>query len=201
MKRNFWLILAGLVMGLVIVFGAWYLAQRNYRYQGSLIDPPVSAADFELVDQSGGTFRLSNQKGKILLIFFGYTHCPDVCPVTLSKYSMIKSQLEKQAANVEFLFITVDPERDTVEQIHSYLGNIDPGFVGLTGTRSELESVWKDYGVYQQSQAADANGNYVVDHTSRVYLVDGQGNWRLTYPFEAETSAIISDLRHLLATE
>jgi len=99
---------------------------------------------------------------------------------------------------VRFIFITVDPERDTVEQIRPYLKNFDPSYIGLTETRSKLESVWQDYGVYQQSQDADENGNYEVDHTSRVYLVDKQGNWRLTYPFEAETSAIVADVRHLL---
>jgi protein SCO1 len=188
------------LIGLSVTLSAGILA-RPYTYQGSLIDPPVKAADFTLVDQNGQPFRLSDQRGKVVLIFFGYTHCPDVCPVTLTRYKQLRAELGDQAGQVRFVFITVDPERDTGKTLQKFLGNYDPAVIGLTGSRAELEPVWKSYGVYEakvQTESADA---YLVDHTARVYAIDAQGNWRLTYPFEMDTPAILDDVRHLLRSE
>ncbi len=188
----------GVVIGLGLVFGAWQLSQRNYQYQGSLIEPPVPAADFKLTDTNGQPFRLSEQRGKLVLVFFGYTHCPDVCPVTLSQYKQLKALLDEKAEQVRFVFITVDPERDTVEEMARYVPNFDSSFIGLTGSLADLEQVWKSYGVYAARQPADEQGNYLVDHTARIYLVDQDGNWRLTFPFGMESSKIASDLEYLL---
>ncbi len=120
-------------------------------------------------------FRLSDQKGQIVLLFFGYTHCPDVCPVTLSHFKQIKADLGDQADQVRFVFITVDPERDTADQLSQYLPNFDPDITGLTGSRQSLESVWKSYGVYQAKQEVGSAAGYLVDHTARTYLIDQQG--------------------------
>jgi protein SCO1/2 len=198
MNSKYTLVGLGAAIGLVIVFGAWWFAQRNYRFQGSLIDPPVPAADITLADQNGNVFQLSEQKGKIVLIFFGYTHCPDVCPVTLSQFKQIKQQLKQGAENIEFVFISVDPERDTPEVIGRYVTNFDASFLGLSGSPAELASVMKSYGVFAQKTNDDGQGNYLVDHTARTYLVDQQGNWRLTYPFGMETEQIIADVSYLL---
>ena len=132
------------------------------------------------------------------MIFFGYTHCPDVCPVTLSEFKQIKQQLRDKASGVEFVFITVDPERDTPDVLARYVPSFDPSFIGLTGSAAELQSVYKSYGVYAQKQEDDGQGNYSMDHTARTYLVDQQGNWRLTYPFGIEVSQVVDDLDHLL---
>ena len=196
--KKYNLIAIGVVLGLVLVLVAWQIDERNYSYQGSLIEPPVHAADFSLRDQAGNTFRLSDQKGRVVLIFFGYTHCPDVCPVTLSEYKQIKQNLGDKAEQVSFLFVTVDPERDTMEQIQAYLPNYDPDFIGLTGTRDELEPVWSAYGVYQAKREAASAGGYLVDHTARIYLVDPMGNWKLTYPFGTEVGNIVNDIQHVL---
>jgi protein SCO1/2 len=188
------------LIGLSVTVSAGILA-RPYTFQGSLIDPPVKAADFTLVDQNGQPFKLSDQKGKVVLIFFGYTHCPDVCPVTLTRYKQMRDELGDQAGQVHFVFITVDPERDNVENLHEFLGNYDPAIIGLTGSRAELEPVWKSYGVYEGKVQMESAGDYLVDHTARVYAIDAQGNWRLTYPFEMDTPAILDDVRHLLEGE
>lgn len=202
MKSRFFLVGIGVLIGLALVFIGWQFSQRNYRFQGSLIDPPVPAADFSLVDHNGASFRLSDQRGKIVLLFFGYTYCPDVCPVTMSVFRQVKQQLGSQADDVRFVFVTVDPERDTVEQMQRYVPNFDPDFIGLTGAQSDLEKVWKSYGVYASKQPVDNSGqsgdNYLVDHTARVYLVDQAGDWRLTYPFGMEASQITDDLEYLL---
>ncbi len=190
-----------LAMGAVLVAAllvGFQLSRRPYTYRGSLIDPPVAAADFKLTDQHGQKFQLSDQRGHIVLMLFGYTNCPDVCPLTLANYKFIKEKLGGQADNVRFVFVTVDPERDTQERLKEYVPVFDPQIVGLTGSRAELEPVWNSYGVYQAREDAGSSANYVVDHTARTYLIDQDGNWRLTYPFEMDKEDILSDVRHLL---
>jgi protein SCO1 len=187
----------GVVIGLTLVLVGWRAMGTAYTYQGTLIDPPISETDFTLTDQSGGTFRLSDQRGKIVMMFFGYTHCPDVCPVTLSNFKRIKEMLGNQAQHVEFVFITVDPERDSPAVLRQDLANYDPSIIGLTGTRPELEKVWKAYGVYQ-ARVDNGTADYSVNHTSITYLIDPQGNWRMTYPFGMDIRDITSDLQHLI---
>jgi protein SCO1/2 len=194
-----WILVTGVVIGLALtlVIG-WFLLDQNYRYHGAVIEPPAQAADFTLTDQNGAPFRLSDQEGKIALLFFGYTHCPDVCPITLSEYKKIKAMLGDKADQVRFIYITVDPERDTVEVVRTFLQNFDPTFIGLTGDRTTLEPVWKAYGVYQQKQDAGSAAGYLVDHSTRTYLIDQQGNWRINYPYGLEPEKIAQDIEHLL---
>ena len=168
MLKSNWLYLgAGVLLGLVIVLGGWLFYDRNYTYTGSLIDPPAKAADFTLQDQNDNPFRLSDQHGKTLLVFFGYTHCADICPVTLTRFKEIKRLLGEQANGVEFVFITVDPERDSSAQIKSYLGQFDPGFIGLTGSQDALQDVWQKYGVYREKVPTGNGSDYEMDHSTR----------------------------------
>jgi len=102
------------------------------------------------------------------------------------------------AAEVRFVLITVDPERDTVERLRNYLPGYDPSFYGLTGERAQLEKVWRSYGVYQAGQEAEGEAGYEVEHTARIYAIDKHGSWRLTYPLEMGRKAVIEDVRHLL---
>lgn len=186
-----------ILTGIGIVYATLTYA-RPYAYQGSLIDPPALAPDFELLDQHGQPYRLSDQKGKVVLVFFGYTHCPDVCPVTLTDFKQIKTQLGDQSKDVTFLFITADPERDTAEQLKKYLENFDSDFIGLTQERSLLEPVWKDYGVFQAKVESGDPDNYLVDHSARTYAIDKNGNLRLTYLFGTSSEVIAEDVDHLL---
>jgi len=193
----------GLVLGvgaavlLLLTLAGWRLLANPYAYHGSLLETPVPAPEIELGDQHGNLFRLSEQRGQVTLIAFGYTNCPDVCPTTLAQFKQIKSGIGNAADSVHFVFITVDPERDTPERLRQFLGAFDPEFTGLSGSRSELEPVWQKYGVFQQKQAPDSSGNYTVDHTSRIYAIDKNGNFRLTYPYDLDAPAIVDDVRHL----
>lgn len=197
--NKIWFLGMGIAIGLALTLaGGWYLLEQNYRYQGAVIEPPAPAVDFSLTDQNGKLFRLSDQQGKIVLIFFGYTNCPDVCPITLSEYKKIKAMLGDKADQVRFVYITVDPERDTVERMNAYLQNFDPTFVGLTADRATLEPVWKAYGVYQQKQDSGSAAGYLVDHSARTYLVDAQGRWRINYPYGMEPLKIVQDLQHMI---
>ncbi len=164
------LLLFGMLVGLTFTVGTgWVLLDRNYTYQGILIDPPADAADIQLKDQNGNLFRLSDQHGKIVLLFFGYTHCPDVCPITLYQYEQVKQQLGDKAQQVRFVFITVDPQRDTPDVMRAYMAKFDPSFTGLSGDKSSLEAIWKAYGVYAADVTKPSDLDTVIDHSARVY--------------------------------
>ncbi len=195
-----------LIFGLAVLAGliAVFLLlgpQREYTFQGSLIEPTVAAPQFELTDMNGQIFQLSQLADQVVVMFFGYTGCPDVCPVTLTEFLQIRSKLGDAADQVSFVFVTVDPERDTPERMRKYLTNFDPEIIGLTGERGELEPVWADYGVYQSKAEGGSEANYLVDHSSRVYVIDADGNLRLTYLFGTENQLITEDVRHLVSRQ
>lgn len=198
MRAKYLVFGVGVLLGISVMLAGWRFFPRSYTYRGSLIDPPIQAVDFELTDQSGQPYRLSDQRGKIVLVFFGYTHCPDVCPLTLSEFKQVKANLGEQASGVQFVFITVDPERDTAEVLREYLSNFDSDFIGLTADQATLDGVWKAYGVYQAKQEVGSAAGYLVGHTARTYLIDQQGNLRLTYPFEMGKEDILADVRYLM---
>lgn len=193
-----------LLFGLAIIAGlaavlAYQELGQSYTFKGSIIEPPLPAEDFTLYDQQNEPFRLIDQRGEVVLIFFGYTHCPDVCPLTLADFKQIKAELGAEAGRVNFVFITVDPERDTPDRLAEHMANFDPAIIALTGDRVDLETVWKAYGVYAaKAEAASASG-YLVDHTARVYAIDANGDLRMTYAFGTESEAIAQDVAHLLA--
>ena len=189
-------VLAGLI-AMLLILGP----QREYTFQGSLIEPAVAAPHFVLTDMNGQPFQLSQLADQVVVMFFGYTGCPDVCPVTLTEFLQIRSKLGDDDDKVSFVFVTVDPERDTPERMRKYLTNFDPEIIGLSGERGELEPVWADYGVYQAKAEAGSSENYLVDHSSRVYVIDADGNLRLTYLFGTENQLITEDVRHLASLQ
>jgi protein SCO1/2 len=208
--RNAKVLLAvGIALGLTMAVAGTLLFVQPYAFRGSLIDPAVPASDFALTDQNGQPFRLSEQTGKVVLLFFGYTHCPDACPTTLTQFKQIRAQLGGDADRVQFILVTVDPERDTPERLRDYVSAFDPAFIGLTSSVSEMETVWKNYGVYREKRAAGdasagstghthADDEYAVDHTTRIYAIDRQGNLRLTYTIDTAAEDVAQDVQHLL---
>ena len=194
------LVLGGLIAIVVLAIAGAEMFVQAYKFRGSVIDPPVAASNFTLKDQNEQTFQLGDQRGKIVLMFFGYTNCPDVCPTTLLQFKQARAQLGNQTERVRFVFVTVDPERDTADKMKTYLGAIDPGIVGLTGSQAELETVWKAYGVYRQKQSGQSPDEYadLIEHSGRVYLIDTQGNLRLTYPFGLAPDDVVQDVTYLL---
>jgi protein SCO1/2 len=194
------LIIGGLIALVVLAIAGAETFLPAYKFRGSVIDPPVPASNFTLKDQNGQAFQLSDQRGKIVLMFFGYTNCPDICPVTLAQFKQARAQLSHQADRVRFVFITVDPDRDTAEKMKTYLGAIDPAIFGLGGSQAELEQVWRAYGVYRQRQPGQSQDDYadLLEHSSRVYLVDTQGNLHVTYPFGLVPDDVVQDVQYLL---
>jgi protein SCO1/2 len=175
------------------------LLNRPYTFRGSTIDPAMPAPPIHLVDQNGKPFQLSDAKGKVVMLFFGYTHCPDECPATLAQFRQIRSDLGKQADQVAMVFVTIDPKRDTQTQIRSYLAQFRANIIGLTGSPADLTVAWKGYGVYvdipEWGLTAPA---YAVAHSTRVYIIDRQGNLRLTYTYGTPTEDMLQDVQYLL---
>jgi len=188
-----------MIFGLALLIG-FLFRKDSVQLNGSLIQPATNADDFQLTDQNGKAYRLSAQRGKLILLFFGYTHCPDVCPMTLAQFRDIKTTLGSQAEQVEFVFVTVDPEQDSTNRMKEYVDAFDPQIIGLTGTQSKLETVWKDYGVYQEKNSGNNGSSNTVDHSTRTYLIDKEGKLLLTYPSGFETDKIIQDIQNLLGS-
>jgi len=192
------------LLGLAVLVGFLLIAivstqtGKAPNFQGSLIEPPTPAKDFLLHDQHGQPFHLSDQRGKVVLLFFGYTFCPDVCPATLVSFKKIREGLGNHANQVKFVFVTVDPDRDTPEQLKTHLGLFSPDFVGLTDDLNQLETVWADYFIDPQKQPGAGTAGYLVEHTTRLYVIDQQGNLRLTFPFGLSYEAMLQDVQQLL---
>lgn len=175
------------------------VACTPYQFKGTAYPNPQVAPDFTLAATDGGTFRLSEQRGRIVLLFFGYTSCPDVCPTTLAEANQVLRGLRGDAGRVTFVFITVDPERDTPEILARYTTAFHPAILGLTGTPDQLAAVRQAYGVIAEKEVLpDSAAGYVMNHTARIYLVDGEGRLRLSYAFGTPPEDILADLRHLL---
>lgn len=174
-------------------------ACRPYEFNGTEYREPVPAADFTLEDTSGTPFRLSDQRGRIVLLFFGFTSCPDVCPTTLSEARRILEGLGEEAEQVRFAFITVDPERDTPERLGQYVTRFHPDIVGLRGTAAQLQAMFDAYGVYAAKvPLEDSAAEYTMEHTARVFLVDQEGQLRLSYVFGTPVEDILQDVQYLL---
>jgi len=185
--------LIGVVMAVVLYF------PKADTFRGTLYDPALPAPEIELARDNGSSFRLSELRGNLVLLFFGYTSCPDVCPTTLSELRKVNEELGSAASQVKVVYVTVDPERDTPEKIQKYVTIFNPSFIGLSGSLEELEPVWKDYGVYREVDQLTASASgYLVTHSSRVYVIDRDGNLRLSYSFGTPTGDILHDLKILL---
>jgi len=162
-----------------------------------IIQAAAIGGPFRLIDQDGQAFSDQDLKGKMFLVFFGFTHCPDVCPTTLFEISEIMRNLGPDADRTAGLFISVDPERDTPEAMRDYMASFDPHVRGLTGSADALGAVAKAYRVYYKKVPLDG-GDYTMDHTAIVYLMDKDG--RFVSPFNMKRTADVAaaDLRKRL---
>jgi protein SCO1 len=185
-------ILAAFVTGLVLCLGAiLYVGGRGFgtgAVQAAAIGGP-----FDLIDQNGQPFTDKNLKGKFFLVFFGFTHCPDVCPTTLFEISEIMRKLGPAADRTAALFISVDPERDTPAAMKDYLSSFDPHVRGLTGDAATLAAVAKAYRVYYKKVPLEG-GDYTMDHTAIVYLMDRDGRFVAPFNMRRTVDVAAADL-------
>jgi protein SCO1/2 len=187
-------------LGVLLVVAAGACGQAEPEFYGTTraeVGPPE---DFTLTDQHGKPYRLADHRGKVVLLFFGYAHCPDVCPVTLSSWARVRQALAADD-DVEFVFVTVDPERDTIERLRDHLEIFSDDFRGLTGTEEQVTPVYERFGIFRKKVPFSSSAmGYVVDHSTVMLLLDREGRVRLTFPFDADPDEIVHDVRRLLAS-
>jgi protein SCO1/2 len=155
--------------------------------------------DFALPDFNGKMRTLADFKGKAVVIFFGYTQCPDVCPTTMAEMATVMQQLGPLADKVQVLFVTLDPERDTPELLSKYVPSFDPRFLGLVGDKAATEKVAKEFKVFYQKVPGKTPGSYTLDHTAGSYAFDPQGRIRLFIRHGQGAEPIVHDLKMLLS--
>jgi protein SCO1/2 len=174
---------------------------QQAAWKGAAYDPPQPAPEIAGTAGDETPFRLSDLKGKAALVFFGYTFCPDVCPTTLSEFRALKQALGNQADQVEVVFVSVDPERDTPQRLAEYLTAFDPDFNGVHIEPDALAQILKAYGAVAEKRpygdSTDPN-SYSMDHTARAYLVDPEGHLRLSYAYGTPVEDIHADILRLL---
>lgn len=153
--------------------------------------------DFTLTDHNGQRRTLADFKGKVVTLFFGFTHCPDVCPTTLGEMALVMKELGKDADRLQVLFVTVDPERDTAEVLKRYVPAFHPSFLGLTGSAEDIARTAKEFKIFYQKQPLP-NGGYSMDHSAGTYILDGEGRLRLFAQYGIGAPAMLSDIRQLM---
>ncbi len=191
-KKLLWVALALLGVVLVAAGIAKYFNRQDAAYNGSVISPASEAPEITLTGSNGDIVHLSDFHGRLVLVFFGYTNCPDECPATLAILRQVRADLGTEAADVQILLVTTDPARDTPEQMANYLSAFDPAFIGLTGSESELAAVYQAYGVTVMDGGET--------HSTRVYVIDQEGKLGLTLPYGMTPEEILHDLRLLLGS-
>ena len=168
--------------------------------RGAAYDKPYPPApEIALTRDNGSTFRLSEMRGHAVLVFFGYTGCPDVCPTTMAELKTVMDKIgAQQAQNVKVLFVTVDPKRDTPQRAQEYANHFNRDFIGLSGTEAQLAQTWNAYGIFRQVTDETSETVYGIDHTARVTLIDQDGNLRSSYGTDTPVEDYIHDLKLLL---
>ena len=162
--------------------------------------PVLPGGDFTLTDHNAQPFELSSLRGKAVLIFFGYTSCPDACPTTLSKLASVYRKLGRDAARVKTLYVSVDPDRDTPAVLKADLGNFEVDALGLTGTKAQIDKVVALYGAaYQIMPMPSSAAKVMVSHTTSLYALDVTGRTRIEFRYEASVDEIVDGIRAILA--
>ncbi|MGQ5523562.1 SCO family protein [Chitinimonas sp. PSY-7] len=175
--------------------------QAKPVFQSTDVTGAPIGGEFRLTGHDGKLRSLSDFKGKAVVLFFGFTHCPDVCPTTMSELAIAMKQLGEKANQVQVLFVSVDPERDTPTLLSQYVPAFNPGFIGLTGSQEEIRAVADKFKIVYQKSAPGGSSNannYTVDHSAGAYIIDKQGQLRLFVNYGAGSAVFAHDLALLL---
>ena len=168
------------------------------HFNGTDVSNAGYAKDFDLTDHLGASRRLADYKGKLVLVFFGYTHCPDVCPTTLADMTKVMKLLGPQREKVQVIFITLDPERDTTAVLAKFVPSFDAAFVGLYGTSAQIDKVAKDFKVFHERKNTAGAESYSIDHSAGTYVYDQSGKLRLYFKYGQKPHEIANDLKMLM---
>jgi protein SCO1 len=186
----------GLTLSLAI-FGLSACADKP-SFRNTDITGAEFAREFSLTDHNGQARTLADFKGKAVVVFFGFTQCPDVCPTTLAEMTEAVKQLGADGNKLQVLFITIDPERDTPELLKKYVPAFHPSFLGLTGNAEAIAKVAKEFKVFYQKSPGKTPGSYTMDHTANSYVFDPQGRVRLVVKHGLGAEPLVQDLKQLL---
>jgi protein SCO1/2 len=163
----------------------------------------ITGAEFarklELPDADGKPRSLADWHGKVVVVFFGYTQCPDVCPTTMAELAQIRTQLGADGDRLQTVFVTIDPERDTREVLKAYLANFGPNVVGLRGDAEQTKAAAKEFKIFYAKVPGKTAGSYTMDHSAASFVFDPAGRVRLFVPYGADTKLLAGDLKQLLA--
>jgi protein SCO1 len=167
-----------------------------YEWHGTVYEPARVAPPITLPATDGTTFDIGASDGRLRLVYFGYIHCPDICPATLSNIAWVYGELGPEADRVQTVFVTVDPDRDSLPALADYLGSFSERFLGLRGERGDLLPILDAYGVYAGLDASSTS--HEIEHSARLFLVDTQGTLRAHYPWDVPRQDLLTDLKYLL---
>lgn len=206
MRQLGWLLI--LVMGLIGLSACQQAAKADQPsqpaysvvdLQGAVFDPPRQLTDFSLPSTQGHDFRLSDNRGKAILIYFGYMACPDVCPTSNVELKKVYEELGSLAEQVKVVFVTVDPERDDLERMGLYLKLFHPDFIGLRGEPEMLQPIMQEFGVrVERHQLGESAMGYLLDHTASIFLIDAEGRLLEQFLYGTPYNAIVHDVRAIL---
>lgn len=191
MNRRMAFVGIGILAALVLVAAATYFyTSGTATLRGAAINPPWPAPEINLTDHNGQPFTMSGQRGKTVLLYFGYVNCPDECPLTMAHLKLALDSLGDKASNVQVAMVSTDPARDTPQALKDFMGHFDPSFLGLTGTTEQLQQAWQAYGVLVEDGGET--------HSTYLYVIDPAGNVRETFQPDAEPADIAADVNLLL---
>lgn len=179
--------------------GGWWIFNRlrPYQFHGTVLQSPQPAPDFTLQGATGNV-SLSDFRGKMVILYFGYTYCPDVCPASMSAVAGAMEIIGKKAERVQVIMVSVDPDRDTPAEIDAYAKHFNPNFVGVTGSAEEIAQVATLYGIYYAKEEGSAASGYLVEHTATLMVIDERGALKLLLPFGVTAEEIAADLNYML---
>ncbi|MDA7700236.1 SCO family protein [Methylophilaceae bacterium] len=169
----------------------------EFKFNGSDISNANLNSSFELLSHTGEIKKITDFKGSVVAIFFGFTHCPDICPTSMQELKFIKESLGKQSDKLQVIFITLDPERDNQSLLNSYVPSFDKSFIGLTGSQEDINRVASQYKIFHMK--VGEGDSYTIDHSSGIYIIDKDGKIRVRHPYGSKVESIIEDIQHLIS--
>jgi protein SCO1/2 len=196
-SRMLWIAGSALLVLALFVAGGWWL--RVPELHGVLLQSPRQADDFTLTASTGQPMQLSDLRGKFVLLYFGYTFCPDVCPTTLNDLKQMAGALgEQKMEDIQVILVSVDPQRDTPERLALYTASFRPDFLGMTGELADIQRVASQFGIFFEAQPGSADTGYLVDHTSAITVIDPEGYVRMIFPYGTSGEDMAKDITYLM---
>lgn len=185
-----------LLAGATVLFSA--CSEKKVEFRGIDVTGAEYARDLPLTDHNGQQRSLKDFAGKVVVVFFGFTQCPDVCPTSMQELAEVKRSLGADGDRLQGIFVTVDPERDTAEVLKAYMGNFDPSFLALRGSPEQLAAVAKDFKIYYKKVEGKTDTSYTMDHSAGSYVYDTAGRLRVYHRYGSGAAALAADVATLL---